>query len=186
MAKRKTATKIKPKRKTALKREAKPANKMYRNLALLALGVIIVLAIAAYAAIYLISPVNEEEFVKITLIQVSNDSLIIGNNCTALIASTSPERLDSIALGLANTIDIRPTTHDNFAAVLNAFNITLDRVEIYRFDNDIFYSDAYFRSQDNILQLDMRPSDAIALAVRTKSPVYINRTILAAMGEDIC
>jgi len=186
MPKRKTATRVNPKRKAALKTEAKPASKMYRNLALFAIGVIIVFALAAYAVIYLISPVNEDEFVKITLIQVSNDSLIIGNNCTALIASTSPERLESIALGLANTIDVRPTTHDNFVAVLNAFNITLDRVEIYRFDNNIFYSDAYFHANDNILQLDMRPSDAIALAVRTKSPVYINRTILAAMGEDIC
>ena len=59
-------------------------------------------------------------------------------------------------------------------------------VAIYRFDSDIFYSDAYFTSKDGMLQLDMRPSDAIALAVRTKSPVYINKTILATMGKNIC
>jgi bifunctional DNase/RNase len=151
----------------------------------MAILVIIILAVIGIAVFYALPQVSND-FVPINVILVENGSLIVGNNCTALIATTSQERLQSIELGLENKVDVRPTTHDNFVAVLAAFNITLDRVEIYRFDSDIFYSDAYFTSKDGMLQLDMRPSDAIALAVRTKSPVYINKTILATMGKNIC
>ncbi len=152
----------------------------------LALLAIILLGFAAYAALSLVPPVDTNEFVETDVIRVEGSSVVIGRNCTAIIAETSPERLESIRLGLEGRIDIRPTTHENFLSVLDAFNITLERVVIYRFENDIFYSDSYFTRDDKVLQLDMRPSDAIALAVRTKSPVYINRTLLAEMGSEIC
>ncbi|MBI5061075.1 MAG: bifunctional nuclease family protein [Candidatus Aenigmarchaeota archaeon] len=146
--------------------------------------ILLLLALAGYAAIILM-PVGDD-FAKIDSVRVEGDSLILTNNCTALIASTSQERLESIALGLQNKVDVRPTTHENFVSVMNAFNITLERVVIHRFEDDIFYSDSYFVQGDKILQLDMRPSDAIALAVRTKSPIYINKTILAEKGTKIC
>jgi bifunctional DNase/RNase len=148
--------------------------------------VIVLLAFIGIAVLTFTPQVDTDQFIEITTIRVEGDSLIIAHNCTGIIAGTSPERLESIALGLENKVDVRPTTHENFVALLNAFNITLDRVEIYRFEDDIFYSDAYFHSKDNMLQLDMRPSDAIALAVRTKSPVYVNKSIFLAMGKNIC
>jgi len=51
---------------------------------------------------------------------------------------------------------------------------------------DVYLSNAIFRSDNNVLELDMRPSDAIALALRTGTPIYLNMTLLREVGVNIC
>lgn len=127
-----------------------------------------------------------EGYVKVDVLDVVGSSIAVGNNCTALIAETSQERADSIMLGLAGMIDTRPNAHDLFAETLKNFNITLERVSIDSFDGHWYAASMYMRSEDTVLKLDSKPSDAIAVAVRTHSPIYINATLLIEKGENIC
>lgn len=152
---------------------------------LIALILLVLSSIMAYAIANLIE-INRSNYVVADVIKVSGTTIAIGNNCTAIIAETSQDRADSIESGIKGIIDPRPTTHDTFVAVLRSFNITLDSVNLERYDGNYYYADIVLESGNKMLKIDAMPSDAIALAVRTNSTIYINKTMLQEVGKNIC
>jgi len=130
--------------------------------------------------------VDLEKFVKADVVRVDGNTIILGVGCKAIVADTTEERADSIALGLAGKIDERPNTHDTFVDALKTFNITVDSMSLVRYDGRFYYSDLVLKGPNKVLKLDTRPSDAIAIAVRATAPIYINKTLLAEQGKDIC
>ena len=129
---------------------------------------------------------SEEQYVKIDDISVVDDTVILSNNCTALVAQTSPERALSIKLGLENRMELRPNTHDIFSEVLDKFNITLERVTIDNLNEGIYYANLHLKKYNDVLKIDLKPSDGIALALRTDSPIYIKDWILKESGQNTC
>jgi bifunctional DNase/RNase len=117
---------------------------------------------------------------------VRDTTIVIGVNCTAIVAETSPERALAIQRGLAGEIPQRPGTHDTFAQVLKSFNITLEAVQLERFDGKFYYANAILKTKEKVLKLDLMPSDGIALALRMDAPIYIKKSLLAEAGKDIC
>ncbi len=72
----------------------------------------------------------------------------------------------------------RPLTHDLFTRILKALDISILRVLIYKAHESIFYSYIYLKQGNEIIRIDSRTSDAIALAVRAQCPIFINESIL--------
>jgi bifunctional DNase/RNase len=161
------------------------AKKRVSKAALAALVLLILSSIMAYAIVSLLET-NLPGYVAADLIKVSGNTIYIGSNCTAIVADTSQERAQSIEDGINGVINQRPNTHDTLVAIMKSFNITLDSVTIDRFDGTNYYSNLILRSNNKELKLDTRPSDAIAIAVRTNSTVWINRTMLQEVGKNIC
>jgi len=91
----------------------------------------------------------------------------------------------SIALKLNNKKSPRPLTHDLIFNLLNLFESKLEKVLIYNMVNDVFYSELHIRKGNQSYVLDARTSDAVALAVRTDTPIYINSDILDIVGTVI-
>lgn len=129
---------------------------------------------------------ESEEYVKVDVLRVVDNTIIIGHGCKAIIADTSPERARNILLGMKGIIPERPTTHDTIVQILKSFNITLEKVVLEKFDGNYYYAFGFFRSKGKLLKLDIMPSDGIAIAVRTGSPIYINKTMLDEIGKNIC
>lgn len=127
-----------------------------------------------------------EKYVEADVLQVEGNTIILGANCTAIIAETSPERADSIRLGLAGIINERPNTHDLFVDAFSTFNITIDSVTLDNFNGAYYYSSVFLKTEDKVLRIDSKPSDAIAIALRAGAPIYINKTLLAEIGEEVC
>jgi bifunctional DNase/RNase len=152
----------------------------------LPLVVFLILIVLSFAAIAILNVTNFEDYTIANVLQVSGQTVIIGNNCTAIIQDTSAERAQSIQDGINGIMEQRPNTHDIFAQTLKSFNITLDYVTIDNFVNGTYYSNLFLRSGNKILKLDAKPSDAIALALRTNSTIYINKTLLKEVGTNIC
>lgn len=150
-------------------------------------AVILVSILALAGIVYGVGQlVDTEKFQKADVIRVEDNTIILGIGCRAIVADTTAERADSIRLGLEGRIDERPNTHDMFVQALKTFNITVDSISLTRFDGQFYYADLLLRGPDRVLKLDSRPSDAIAIAVRANAPMYINTTLLAEQGEDIC
>lgn len=147
---------------------------------------ILVIYFASFGANALLEFLSLENYVEANVLKVIGTTIIIGNNCTAIKADTSPERAQSIQLGLEKKISDRPNTHDSFAAVLKSFNITLEAVKLERYDGKYYYSDMILKAGDKILKLDVMPSDGIAVALRTGSKIYLNKTMLFEVGKNIC
>jgi bifunctional DNase/RNase len=72
----------------------------------------------------------------------------------------------------------RPMTHDLMRQLMEAVGATLDRVEVTELKNDTFFASLYFESKGKAVVLDARPSDAIALALRTGAKIYVSQDVL--------
>lgn len=88
----------------------------------------------------------------------------------------------SIAIALEQMKVPRPMTHDLFVSFAHAFGVKIKEVYIYNFEEGIFSAEVKFSDGERTVVLDARTSDAIALAIRTHSPIYTTRRILELTG----
>lgn len=87
----------------------------------------------------------------------------------------------AIAFALRGVDVGRPLTHDLFGSLTNAFGIQMQYVLIERIDDGTFYSSLYYSQNEESVCIDSRTSDAIAIALRAKAPVYIREDLLNRM-----
>jgi bifunctional DNase/RNase len=85
----------------------------------------------------------------------------------------------SISLALENENLPRPLTHDLLLLCVKALRHDLESVEITRCEAGVYYAVLVLRSRTSRLRVDCRPSDAIALALRAKSPIMISRALIS-------
>lgn len=88
----------------------------------------------------------------------------------------------AIAIELEKMTPTRPLTHDLFKSFAVSFGITVKEVVIYNLQEGIFYAKLVCEKDGQLTDIDARTSDAIALGVRFKSPIYTFETILASAG----
>jgi bifunctional DNase/RNase len=83
----------------------------------------------------------------------------------------------------------RPMTHDLFLNMLNHVNLSIKRVEVFELKDDTFYARLVITggeySNDKPLIMDSRPSDAFAVAVRKKCPIFVASTVIEQAGIPI-
>ena len=103
-----------------------------------------------------------------------------GERIIPLVVGTAEAQ--SIAMLLEGIIPPRPITHDLVRSILQAFQIMPTAVEIYNFDSGVFYSRLHLSSDGVSTELDCRTSDAVAIALRTGAPIYVNEEIIAKTG----
>lgn len=132
--------------------------------------------------------IDESDYIKIDVIKVADKGFIFMSNdsCIGIIAKTSEERAQSMKLGLEKEIEFRPNTHDIFADALTHFNITVDKVIIHTMKENTYFSNMILIQGNKILKLDSKPSDAISVALRTNSSIYMNKTLFEERKEKIC
>lgn len=88
----------------------------------------------------------------------------------------------AIALEIENIKPNRPMTHDLLVSIANTFGIEMIEVVISELKEGVFYSKILFRSGTIMEEIDARPSDAIAIAVRFKAPIFTTEEILQEAG----
>lgn len=94
----------------------------------------------------------------------------------------------AILLAIEGVETPRPMTHDLLAQVVDALDTYVERIEITRVDEGTFYAGIVLRSEERSRIVDARPSDSIALAVRTGSPIYVAEDVLdsaAVIDDDV-
>lgn len=88
----------------------------------------------------------------------------------------------SIAFELQHSMPPRPLTHDLFRTFINKFKISLTEALIYKYENGVFFSQLTFEQSGNIVQVESRTSDAVAIALRTNSPIYTTEGIMRELA----
>jgi bifunctional DNase/RNase len=88
----------------------------------------------------------------------------------------------SIALHLEELKPPRPLTHDLFVSFSKAYSVELQEVMISKLEEGIFYSELVFVHDGETVRIDSRTSDAVALALRFKCPIYTTAEILERAG----
>lgn len=85
---------------------------------------------------------------------------------------------EAISRGLEEVVTLRPMTHDLMKQILDTFQVTVKRVVIHDLKENTFYANLYLNVDGEELIVDSRPSDAIALAVRVKAPIFVAESVI--------
>ncbi len=93
-----------------------------------------------------------------------------------------PAEADAIAVKLQDVSIPRPLTHDLLHDVIGCLGATVDSIVITELRNDTFYAKIILNVDGEQIEVDSRPSDALALAVRTQSPIYVEEGVLDKAG----
>ena len=83
---------------------------------------------------------------------------------------------------LKGQVSQRPMTHDLLASVIEQLGGTLDRIEINNLQDHTFFARIHIRRNGEVIKIDSRPSDAIALGVATMVPIYVAEHVL----DEVC
>lgn len=99
-----------------------------------------------------------------------------GERQLAVIIGTTEAQ--AILLELRGIRSPRPLSHQLFASVIEALNVRLLRVLIYKVEKGLFYSYLFLQTENSIIRVDARTSDAIAIAMCLQSPIFIYEDLL--------
>ena len=93
-----------------------------------------------------------------------------------------PSEADSIALKLQDVSVPRPMTHDLLGSIISSLGATVNHIVVSELSNDTFYAKIVIQHNGTTLEVDSRPSDAIALAVRAQAPIHADDEVVAKAG----
>jgi bifunctional DNase/RNase len=123
----------------------------------------------------------------LTMDQASNTPIV-------LLKSQEDERVVPIWIGLLEATSIasvlrnvdfdRPMTHDLFKNLVVAMGFEVLKVEVCDLKDNTYYARIYFHSKKRSFDMDARPSDAIAVALRFDAPIYVDDSVMAKATSD--
>jgi len=121
----------------------------------------------------------------LTMDPTSNTPIII-------LKSEEDEQTIPIWIGLLEATSIvsalqkiqfdRPMTHDLFKNFADRLDISVTKIEVCDLRDNTFYARIYFESPNNSFDMDARPSDAIAIAIRCGAPIYVDEKVIEKSG----
>jgi uncharacterized protein len=85
---------------------------------------------------------------------------------------------NAIALEVEKSQTPRPLTHDLLKNLIHGLNAKVQRVVVTELKDDTFYAVIWMEQSGEIVSLDARPSDALALALRADCPIYVDEDVL--------
>jgi bifunctional DNase/RNase len=96
---------------------------------------------------------------------------------------------EAITIALQEVEVARPLTHDLLKSIFQQLNARVLRVEVVTLRDDTFYGNIVAEKDGNLFNIDARPSDALAVAVRTHVPILVDRSVMDVAGivpeEDV-
>ena len=97
----------------------------------------------------------------------------------------APLEASMIAIEIEGKKPVRPLTHDLIINILQEFRYTVASIVIHDLKSNIYYAQLNLDSESGPVGIDCRPSDAIAIALRSGAPIYVSRKVFAlAMGVE--
>lgn len=85
---------------------------------------------------------------------------------------------NAIALRIENITTPRPMTHDLLKNILDELKIKVEKIVVNDVRDNTFYAMIHCRYKDQIISIDSRPSDAIALVLRTEAPIFVEEKVV--------
>jgi len=93
-----------------------------------------------------------------------------------------PYEAESITIALQEIEVSRPQTHDLIKNIFNQINARLIRVEVLSLKDDVFYGNLIVEVNGDVIEIDSRPSDALALAARTHAKILVSEEVMNSAG----
>ncbi|MGB2559227.1 MAG: bifunctional nuclease family protein [Akkermansiaceae bacterium] len=109
-------------------------------------------------------------------------AVFLGDGQKVIVFYVEPAIGASINAVMSGVKPPRPLTHDLFSQMLDAFGAKVDKAVIVKVDGDVFYARLFITAENEIMErkvveIDARPSDCLALAVRQDAPIYVREHV---------
>jgi bifunctional DNase/RNase len=91
---------------------------------------------------------------------------------------------ESIVMQIHNVKRARPFTHDLCRSLILGLGATLRRVQITRVEKNTYYAELHLDRDGNVVRIDARPSDSIAIALRLDAPIFAAESLLMEQEEE--
>jgi bifunctional DNase/RNase len=123
-----------------------------------------------------------EGFIRMNIEKIVNVGQLtvvqLKSSCSELSFYISLDQASAISEGMSNTTKSRPMTHDVFVDIIEGFDIKPILVKITKLSVNTYYAELILQRWNRFLIVDIRPSDALAIAVRTNTPIYVNEKLI--------
>mgnify|MGYP006286739397 CR=1 FL=1 len=96
-----------------------------------------------------------------------------------------PAEASSINMALRNQVFERPLTHDLLQHVIHGLGAEVSRIVITTIEDSTFFARIFLERDQEVLSIDARPSDSVALAVRVKCPIFLTQSLLDSQREHL-
>ena len=96
-----------------------------------------------------------------------------------------PAEADAIAVKLQDVSVARPLTHDLLGSVIASLGASVSRIVVSDLTDDTYYAKVVLQANGSTMEVDSRPSDAIALAVRTQAPIFADESVVEKAGVQM-
>jgi uncharacterized protein len=115
-------------------------------------------------------------------------AVFLGDGSKVIVFYIDPGVGASINASLSGHLPPRPLTHDLYLLTLEAFGAKVTRAVIVRMENEVYYARLIIEAENEIMErkiieLDARPSDCLAVAVRCDAPVYVVRDLWDSLED---
>lgn len=150
------------------------------------------------AWIYILVWMRPRDYVMIVAVRVERVTLDTSSNRFVVILKddtyhrwlpivVGPAEAQAIALQLEKVSPPRPMTHDLMKNLVDSFKADIARVVVNDLKENTYYATIDLKRNGAQLQVDARPSDAIALALRARAPIFVDEEVMrkAAIGEEM-
>lgn len=91
---------------------------------------------------------------------------------------------ESIVMQIHSIKRVRPLTHDLCKNLILGLGGSLRRVQITRVEKNTYYAELHINRGDNVVQIDARPSDSIAIALRLSAPIFASEALLSSIEVE--
>jgi uncharacterized protein len=127
--------------------------------------------------------------VKAVIPASSGCAVFLGNEEKVFVIYVDQMVGMAIMMALRSVPKERPLTHDLIVNIFAAYGATLERIVINDFHDNIYFARLILSAENElhqrkIMEIDARPSDCLALAIRLKAPIYVNRTVWENVTDD--
>jgi len=164
------------------------------------IAVIIVLILASFGSgIYTAPMLNAEVFPAVAEagelptaglvpvnVSIEGASVSLTHECRTIQFDVTEDQAFAIAHGIDGTVTARPLTQDVFKDVLENFGIAASQIKIDRFEDDIYKARMFLVQGNKTLEIDLRPSDSIALATRMGKTLYVDEGVMNSKSVKTC
>lgn len=118
----------------------------------------------------------------------SGCAVFLGDGKKVIVFYIDPAIGASINAVLAKATPPRPLSHDLFSQILEAFGAEVLHVTIVRYEDEVFYARLVIKAENEIMEkkiveLDARPSDCLALAVRDEAPIFVRPEVWERLDD---
>ena len=158
---------------------------------LLLVGILIGNSISGYYVLRVeedigkIPSLSTDDFTEVN-VGVEPAIIYLTGDCRQISMVTTLEQTTSIEMAIRNMEGTRPLTHDLITKQMKVFGMEVLMVKIHTLVDGTYYSDLVIRQGAKVLEMDARPSDTIAIALRMNAPIYVSNELMEEEGKAAC